>query len=73
VAKKTTSAQPGRLRIKQIRSGNGKPGKHRATLRALGLRHHQASVVQPDNDAIRGMIFQVQHLVEVQELREGEE
>lgn len=67
-AKKTGS---GRLRITQVRSGNGRPRKHRATLEALGLRH-QRSVVKADNPAIRGMIFQVSHLVEVEEL-EGEE
>lgn len=65
-------AKESRLRITQVRSGNGRPGKHRATLRALGLRRHQQSVVQKDNPAIRGMIFQVQHLVAVEEL-EGEE
>jgi large subunit ribosomal protein L30 len=68
--KKTSDA--GRLRITQVRSGNGRPQKHRATLRALGLRHHQHSVVQDDSPAIRGMIFQVRHLVEVKEL-EGKE
>jgi large subunit ribosomal protein L30 len=72
VAKKTVQ-NPTHLRIKQVRSGNGKPGKHRRTLAALGLKHHQDSVVQPDNPAIRGMVFQVQHLVEVHELAEGEE
>jgi large subunit ribosomal protein L30 len=71
VARKKAESAPARLRIKQVRSGVGKPHKHRATLRALGLRHHQASVIQPDNPAIRGMIFQVQHLVEVCEV-EGE-
>jgi large subunit ribosomal protein L30 len=45
--------------------------KHRATLRALGLRRHQQSVVKEDNPAIRGMIFQVRHLVKVEEI-EGE-
>ncbi|NIP81093.1 MAG: 50S ribosomal protein L30 [Gemmatimonadetes bacterium] len=41
-------------------------------MEALGLKRHQQSVVQEDNPAIRGMIFQVSHLVEVEEL-EGEE
>jgi large subunit ribosomal protein L30 len=62
-----------RLKITQIRSGIGRPAKHRSTLQALGLRRHQQTVVQPDNDGIRGMVFQVRHLVEVQELEEGEE
>jgi large subunit ribosomal protein L30 len=60
------------LKITQIRSGVGRPQTHRKTLEALGLKRHQSSVVQPDNAAIRGMVFQVRHLVEVNEL-EGEE
>ena len=73
MAKKKAAAAPTQLRITQVRSGVGKPHGQRATLRALGLKHHQDSVVQPDNPAIRGMIFQVTHLVEVQELAQGEE
>ena len=70
---KKSAEKKGYLLIKQIRSGNGRPQLHRDTLRALGLKHHQDSVVQPDNDAIRGMVFQVRHLVEVSESAEGEE
>ena len=73
MAKKKAATQATRLRITQVRSGVGKPGVQRATLRALGLKHHQDSVVQPDNPAIRGMVFQVKHLVTVQDLAEGEE
>jgi large subunit ribosomal protein L30 len=39
---------------------------------ALGFRRHQQTVVQQDNPAIRGMLFQVRHLVEVEEVAEGE-
>jgi large subunit ribosomal protein L30 len=60
-----------KLVIKQVKSGVGAPSKHRRTLQALGLKH-QRSVVQDDNAAIRGMIFQVRHLVEVQETAEGQ-
>lgn len=69
--KKAAETAPAYLKIKQIRSGNGRPETHRRTLRALGLRRHQDSVVQVDNPAIRGMLFQVRHLVEVSET-EGE-
>lgn len=62
-----------RLKITQVRSGIGRPETHRRTLRALGLKRHQQSVVHEDTPALRGMIFQVQHLVKVQELAEGEE
>ena len=71
--KKTATEKTARIRIKQVRSGVGKPGDQRQTLRALGLKHHQDSVVQPDNPAIRGMVFHVRHLVEVSEVAEGEE
>lgn len=57
-----------RLRIRQTRSGIGSPGLHRRTLRALGLKHHQDEVVQEDTPAIRGMVRQVSHLVEVEEI-----
>ncbi|HEX8430831.1 MAG TPA: 50S ribosomal protein L30 [Longimicrobium sp.] len=60
-----------KLLITQVKSGVGAPGKHRRTLQALGLKH-QRSVVQDDNSAIRGMIFQVRHLVKVAEA-EGQE
>jgi large subunit ribosomal protein L30 len=73
VPRKKTTNKPANLRIKQIKSGNRKPGQHRRTLAALGLKHHQDTVVQRDTPAIRGMVFQVQHLVEVHELAEGEE
>jgi len=60
-----------RIRITQTKSGVGTPAKHRRTLQALGLKH-QRSVVQEDNDAIRGMVFQVRHLVKVEDA-EGQE
>ena len=71
--RKKAAEQARRLKITQVRSGIGRPGVHRRTLKALGLRKHQQSVVQDDSPAIRGMIFQVQHLVSVQELEEGQE
>ena len=55
-----------RIRITQTKSGIGAPQKHRKTLQALGLKH-QRSVVQEDTPAIRGMIFQVRHLVRVED------
>jgi large subunit ribosomal protein L30 len=69
---KRKAAEPKQLRITQIRSGIGRPAQHQATLRALGIKRHQHSVVQQDNPAIRGMVFQVRHLVRVEELAEGE-
>jgi large subunit ribosomal protein L30 len=66
------SEEPKQLRITQVRSGVGRPELHRRTLRALGFRKHQQTVIQKDNPAIRGMLFQVQHLVRVEEVGGGE-
>jgi large subunit ribosomal protein L30 len=54
-----------RLRVRQVKSGLGAPSKIRRTLQALGLKH-QRSVIKPDNPAVRGMLFRVKHLVEVE-------
>ncbi|MCA2993434.1 50S ribosomal protein L30 [Gemmatimonas sp.] len=37
----------------------------RATLAALGLRNHQATVVQQDSASLRGQLKKVRHLVQV--------
>ena len=62
----------GALRIVQVRSGIGRPGPERRTLEALGLKHHQDSVVKPDHPALRGMLHQVRHLVAVTAAKAGE-
>lgn len=53
------------LSVTQVRSAIGHPETMRRTLRALGLRHHQAVVTLPNNASVRGMIYKVRHLVEV--------
>ena len=53
------------LLVKQVRSGIGTKPKHRATLRALGLRGVGRERVLPDRPEVRGMIARVPHLVEV--------
>jgi len=55
------------IRIRQVRSGCNAVTQQQDTLRALGLRHHQAEVVKQDSPAIRGMIRVVSHLVVVEE------
>jgi large subunit ribosomal protein L30 len=54
-----------RISVKQIRSGIGHPETMRRTLAALGLRHHQQTVVLDNTPSIQGMLFKVRHLVEV--------
>ena len=55
------------LTITQKRSAIGRPPAQRRTLRALGLRRIGHSVTKPDSPDLRGMIFAVQHLFEVQD------
>jgi len=60
----------GTLKVKQVRSSNGKRASQRRTLRALGLRRIRDTVTHDDTPQIRGMIEKVQHLVEVEEVDE---
>ena len=62
---------PARLAVKQIKSEIGHAETFRRTLRALGLRHHQQTVVVADNPSIRGMLFKVRHLVRVTPAQES--
>jgi large subunit ribosomal protein L30 len=55
-----------KLRVKLIRSGINRPEKHKRTIWALGLRKMGRTVVLPDNNAVRGMIREVSHLVKVE-------
>jgi large subunit ribosomal protein L30 len=61
----------GKLRVRQVRSGSGKPGRIKRTLEALGLKHHQDVVEHTDHPAIRGMLYKVRHLVEVTAAKDG--
>ena len=53
--------------IKLVKSPICCPKNQRATLKALGLKKLQSTVTKVDNEAIRGMIKTVAHLVSVQE------
>jgi len=55
------------LRITQERSRNGSNRKQIDTLRSLGLRRIGQSVEREDTPQVRGMLYTVQHLVNVEE------
>ena len=59
-----------RLKVTQKRSLIGRPRPQRATVRGLGLKRIGDTVVKEDRPEIRGMIFKVSHLVEVEEVDE---
>lgn len=53
------------LTIKLVKSAHGRKPNQAKTLKALGLSKINQEVTKPDNDAVRGMIATVKHLVEV--------
>ena len=59
-----------RLRIRWKKSTIGYPQRQRDTIRTLGLRRLYSVVEQEDTPAVRGMVFAVRHLVEVEEIPE---
>jgi len=54
------------LKITLRRSYIGIPEKQRKVLASLGLKKIGRSVTQADNEAIKGMIHKVSHLVAVE-------
>ena len=57
-----------KLKITLVKSPIGAIPKHRATVAALGLNKMHKTVELPNNDATKGMIQQVRHLVKVEEV-----
>lgn len=55
----------GYVRLKLVRSSIGRPRKHRAVLRGMGLNKINKVVVLKDTPETWGMIKKVSHLVEV--------
>ena len=57
-----------KLKITLVKSPIGAVPKNRKPVGALGLTKMHKTVVMPDNEAIRGMIRQVSHMVKVEEV-----
>ena len=57
-----------KLKVTLIKSPIGAVPKNKKTVAALGLRKINSTNELPDNQAVRGMLRQGQHLVKVEEL-----
>ncbi len=57
-----------KLRIKQIKSGIGRPVRQKRTLQALGIRKMNHQVEVKGTPQILGMVEKVKHLLEVEEV-----
>ena len=55
------------IKVKLVRSPIGYTENQKRTVKALGLHRMNQVVEKPDNDAVRGMINTIRHLVEVSE------
>ena len=55
------------LRIKLVKSLNGRLDKHIATAKSVGLKKIGNETVQPDNPQTRGKIAQISYLISVTE------
>jgi large subunit ribosomal protein L30 len=56
-----------KVKITQRKSAIDRPKRQKDTLKALGIRKMNQSVVHEDTPQIRGMINKVLHLVEVEQ------
>ena len=57
-----------KLKITLVKSTIGAIPKQRATVKALGLKKIGKTVELPNNDAVKGMVWHVRHLVKVEEI-----
>lgn len=57
-----------KVRVTLVKSPIGAIPKHKKTVEALGLKKLNKSVELPNNDATKGMVQQVRHLVKVEEI-----
>jgi large subunit ribosomal protein L30 len=68
MADKKADKKAGQIRVTQVKSAIGTKPNQRQTLRSLGLKRINHSVVQEDRPEIRGMVATVPHLVRVEEV-----
>jgi large subunit ribosomal protein L30 len=66
--KKKAADKPKQLKVTLTKSTITQKPAVRKTVEAMGLGKLNSSVVLPDNEAVRGMVFRVKHLVAVEEI-----
>ena len=57
-----------KLKITLVKSTIGAVKKNKAVVESMGLRKIGKSIILPDNDATRGQIRKVSHLLKVEEV-----
>lgn len=64
---KTTANEGKKIRVRLFKSINGCQGRHRISVRALGLRKLNDVRELVDSPSVRGLINQVSYLVRVED------
>ena len=64
-----TEQKIGKIRVKLVRSVNGRLKSHKACVQGLGLRRINHTRVLEDTPAVRGMVRKVSYMVELEKVR----
>jgi large subunit ribosomal protein L30 len=65
---KTSKTTPkGTIQLKWVRSAICAPKKQKAVVKGLGFTRLNQVIVRPDNNAIRGMVAKIPHLIAIVE------
>jgi large subunit ribosomal protein L30 len=62
---KKANAASGKIHLKWVRSSICAPTKQKIVIKGLGFTRLNQVIERPDNQAIRGMVAKVPHLVEI--------
>jgi large subunit ribosomal protein L30 len=63
------SKKRAKLRVEYVKSTIGYSQRQKSTIRALGFKRLGDIIEVEDNDAMRGMLSKVSHLVQVQQVK----
>ncbi len=59
-----------KLKITLVKSTIGANPKNRRIVEALGFKKLNSTIIRPDNDAMRGALRHISHMVKVEEIEE---
>ena len=65
---KAKKAEAGKIKVTLVKSTIATLPQHKKIVAALGLKKVGSVVVKEDNEAIRGMIKTIAHLIKVEEI-----
>jgi large subunit ribosomal protein L30 len=64
----TTESSSKKVQVTLVKSPIGYSKRHKATIKALGLHRMHQTVEHTDSPSLRGMLYKVNHLVNIVEV-----